>query len=184
MLLVYLKVLLAWLILRWTWISILLSFFLIVVFWLLIFFFYIIQCNNYGDITQAPDHSEELECSSHCLDRLKIVNINVISSSQHAMSLIRFILANSTSLETLTYKVGFGYRKLDAVMLSSISEELLWMKRATQSAHVKFLHWECIGFCLSTPQFFLVSFVCFLFQNQLIYWYCSSPIEQQVYQLL
>lgn len=54
---------------------------------------------------QVSDHSEELECNSYCLNNLQIVNIHVRAGSQHAMSLIRFILANSTSLRTLTFKV-------------------------------------------------------------------------------
>jgi hypothetical protein len=30
-------------------------------------------------------------------------------------------------------------------MLLSISQDLLLMKRVSQSAQVKFIHWECIG---------------------------------------
>ncbi|GAU17945.1 hypothetical protein TSUD_330700 [Trifolium subterraneum] len=58
---------------------------------------------DYEDIRRAPNHLEELEFSSCCLNRLQTVNIFAAqSSSQHAMSLMRFILANSTSLKTLT----------------------------------------------------------------------------------
>ncbi|KAK2411357.1 hypothetical protein QL285_046643 [Trifolium repens] len=73
---------------------------------------------NYGhvDITQGSDRSEELECSSCCLNQLKTVNINI-----RAMSLIRFILVNSTSLKTLTFDVRLDSRELDAPMLLSIS---------------------------------------------------------------
>jgi hypothetical protein len=56
------------------------------------------------------------------------------------MSLIRFILANSTSLKTLTVDVHLDSRELDAPMLLSILEDLLLMKRASQSAQVKFIH--------------------------------------------
>jgi hypothetical protein len=56
------------------------------------------------------------------------------------MSLIEFILANSASLEALTFKVGRQYPKLDAPILLSISEELLWMRRASQRAHVMFYY--------------------------------------------
>jgi hypothetical protein len=98
---------------------------------------------SYGrvDIAQAPDRSEELECSSCCLIQLKTVNICIRATShQHAMSLIRFILANSTSLKTLTFDIRLYSHKLDAPVLLSISEDLLLMKRASQSAQVKFIH--------------------------------------------
>jgi hypothetical protein len=97
---------------------------------------------SYGrvDIAQASVHSEEFECSSCCLNQLKTVNINIRSCSQHAMSLIRFILANSTSLKTLTFDIRLDSQKLDAPVLLSISEDLLLMKRASQSAQVKFIH--------------------------------------------
>jgi hypothetical protein len=53
--------------------------------------------------------------------------------------LIQFILANSTSLKTLTFRVG-DRKKLSATTLLRISQDLLLMKRASQSAQVKFLH--------------------------------------------
>jgi hypothetical protein len=100
-----------------------------------------IQSFIHVDITQAPDRSEELECSSCCLNQLQTVNICICGNSrQHAMSLIRFILANSTSLKTLTFEVRFGSQELDAPMLLSISQDLLLMKRVSQSAQVKFIH--------------------------------------------
>ncbi|GAU17948.1 hypothetical protein TSUD_330730 [Trifolium subterraneum] len=93
------------------------------------------------DITEAPHRLEEMECSSRCLHRLQTVNFQICANShQHAMSLIRFILANSISLKTLTFDVGRGFQKLDAPVLLSISEDLLLMKRASQRAEVKFLH--------------------------------------------
>ncbi|GAU17947.1 hypothetical protein TSUD_330720 [Trifolium subterraneum] len=93
------------------------------------------------DITQASDRSEELECSSCCLNQLKTVNINISATShQHAMSLIHFILSNSTSLKTLTFDVRFDSEELDAPTLLSISQDLLLMKPASQSAQVKFIH--------------------------------------------
>ncbi|CAJ2671562.1 unnamed protein product [Trifolium pratense] len=97
--------------------------------------------SNEDHITQARVCSEELECSNGCLNQLQIVNIIVEFSSQQAMSLLRFILVNSTSLKTLTFKVGFSYQKLDAPLLAmaSISQELLLMERASPRAQVKFL---------------------------------------------
>ncbi|PNY15855.1 F-box/FBD/LRR-repeat protein, partial [Trifolium pratense] len=66
----------------------------------------VLECYSRVDITQASDRSEELECSSCCLNELKTVNINNCATShQQAMSLIRFILANSTSLKTLTFDI-------------------------------------------------------------------------------
>jgi len=111
-----------------------------------LFYFFIIQCYNDEDISQESDDSEEaddseeLECTSGCLSQLKKVTIDVRSCSQHAMSLIEFILANAASLEALTFKVGLQYPKLDAPILLSISEELLWMRRASQRAHVMFYY--------------------------------------------
>jgi hypothetical protein len=55
------------------------------------------------------------------------------------MSLIQFILANSTSLETLTFRVDLDSENIDTLMLLRISQKLLWMERASQRAHVKFL---------------------------------------------
>nr|ABD33321.1 Cyclin-like F-box; FBD [Medicago truncatula] len=95
---------------------------------------------SYIDLStvQVLDHSEELECSSDCLNNLRMVNIHVRAYriSQHAMSLIRFILANSTSLRTLTFIVCPGSKSLDA---HRISQDLLRMERASQRAHVEFL---------------------------------------------
>ncbi|KAK2416815.1 F-box/FBD/LRR-repeat protein [Trifolium repens] len=101
----------------------------------------VIQSNSHVDITQAPDRLEELERSSCCLNQLQMVNICVRATShQHAMSLIRFILANATLLKLLTFKFSPGTPKLDAPVLLSISQDLLLMKRVSQSAQVKFIH--------------------------------------------
>ncbi|PNY15856.1 F-box/FBD/LRR-repeat protein [Trifolium pratense] len=101
----------------------------------------VIESYGHLDITQGSDCSEELDCSSRCLHQLKTVNINIYATShQHAMSFIQFILANSTSLKTLTFDVRLESRELGAPMLLSISQHLLLMKRASQSAQVKFIH--------------------------------------------
>jgi hypothetical protein len=55
------------------------------------------------------------------------------------MSLIQFILANSSSLKTLTFNVYVDYEELDAPLLLRISQDLLRMKRASQKADIKFL---------------------------------------------
>jgi len=95
------------------------------------------------DTPQVSDHLEELECSS-CCPKLQTVNISVrlkaSSQQQYAMSLTQFILANSTSLKTLTFDVGRGSMKLDGPILLRISQDLLWMKRASKRAHIKFLY--------------------------------------------
>ncbi|XP_024628628.2 F-box/FBD/LRR-repeat protein At1g13570 [Medicago truncatula] len=70
-----------------------------------------IQSNNYDGV-EEPNQSEELECNSCCLSQLQTVRIRVGGRFKNAMSLIRFILANSSSLKTLTFKVGFGIRIL------------------------------------------------------------------------
>jgi len=112
-----------------------LAYFLLLYFDTLIF-----TIQSYIDVyaVQVSDHSEELECSSNCLNNLQMVKIHVRAHrvSQHAMSLIRFILANSTSLRTLTFKVCPGSKSLGT---HGISEDLLRMERASQRAHVEFL---------------------------------------------
>jgi hypothetical protein len=103
--------------------------------------FFMIQSYSHVDITQAPVRLEELERSSCCLNQLQNVNIYIRNTShQHAMSLIRFILANATLLKLLTFKFSPGTPKLDAPVLLSISQDLLLMKRVSQSAQVKFIH--------------------------------------------
>lgn len=71
-------------------------------------------------MTQAPDPSEELECSNCCLSQLEKMNVKVGTSIKHVMSLVRFILANSSSLKTLTFEVCFGSEKSDVPIISSI----------------------------------------------------------------
>lgn len=88
-----------------------------------------------GYKTQAAGRVEELECSSCCLSQLLIVNIKVRSYFKHVMSLIRFILANSSSLKTLTLNVHRSHNKSDVPILFNI-----WMKRASHRAHIEFLH--------------------------------------------
>lgn len=87
----------------------------------------------------APDPSEKLECSVCCLSELQEVNIRVRRKSKHAMSLARFILANSSSLKSLTIRLPFGIES-DALILSSISRDLLRMERASQKAQVELTH--------------------------------------------
>jgi Ran GTPase-activating protein (RanGAP) involved in mRNA processing and transport len=94
------------------------------------------------DTSQVSDHLDELECSS-CCPKLETVNISIreiSGSSQHAMSLTQFILANSTSLKTLTFNVGLCSVNLHAPILLRISQDLLRMKRASQRVRVKFLY--------------------------------------------
>ncbi|XP_058780800.1 F-box/FBD/LRR-repeat protein At1g13570-like [Vicia villosa] len=97
----------------------------------------VIQSYSFAKATQVLDHSEELECRSCCL-KLQIVDISIRANSQHAVSLIQFILANSPLLKTLTFNCNFI--KLDAIELHRISKDLLWMERASPRARVKFLN--------------------------------------------
>ncbi|KAK2429864.1 F-box/FBD/LRR-repeat protein [Trifolium repens] len=90
--------------------------------------------------TQVPDRAEELECSSWCLSQLLTVNIKAKTNFKHVLSLIRFILANSSLLKTLTLNIDLGYKKSDVPILFSISRDLLWMERASQRAHIEVLH--------------------------------------------
>jgi hypothetical protein len=71
------------------------------------------------------------------------VNIRVGTTDfKHAMSLIRFILAKSSSLKTLAFKIDFGHKKLDPIVLLSISQDLLLMERASERARIEFTHRE------------------------------------------
>ncbi|XP_058740355.1 uncharacterized protein LOC131612607 [Vicia villosa] len=88
------------------------------------------------DTTQVLDLSKELESHSCCL-KLKTVKVYTRACSQHSMSLIKSILANSPLLKILTV---CRYDKLDARMLLKISQDLLMMKRASPGAQVNFIH--------------------------------------------
>ncbi|PNY13261.1 F-box/FBD/LRR-repeat protein [Trifolium pratense] len=100
----------------------------------------VIESNNISG-GQEPDQLEELERDSCCFSQLQTVNIRVGTTDfKHAMSLIQLILANSSSLKTLAFKVDFGHRKLDPAVLLSISRNLLLMERASQRARVEFTH--------------------------------------------
>jgi hypothetical protein len=69
------------------------------------------------------------------------MNIRVGTTDfKHAMSLIWFILAKSSSLKIIAFKVDFGHKKLDPAVLLSISQNLLPMERASQKARVEFTH--------------------------------------------
>ena len=87
-----------------------------------------------------PEHLKELEWNSCCLDQLETVNISVGTGYKHAPELIRFLLANSPSLEILTFKVGLGLKQSDTPQLLSLTRDLLQMRRASQNAEIKFLY--------------------------------------------
>lgn len=88
-----------------------------------------------------PEHLEELESISCCLNQLQMVEITVKASCQNAMSLIQLILANSPLLDTLTFWVyGLSSNLSDAPMMVSILLDLLRMKRSSQRAAVEFFH--------------------------------------------
>ncbi|RDY09832.1 F-box/FBD/LRR-repeat protein, partial [Mucuna pruriens] len=77
------------------------------------------------------------EFNKCCFSRLQIVNITVGTAYKCALSLIRFVLAKSSSLEILNFKVGFGLNQLSTRSISRISRNLLRMKRASSRAEVK-----------------------------------------------
>ena len=83
---------------------------------------------------------KELECDSCCLSQLKTVTINVDTYYKLALELIRFLLANSSLLEILTFKVGLGLNPPYTPQPFSIAQDLLLMGRASQKAKVKFLY--------------------------------------------
>ncbi|CAL0315392.1 unnamed protein product [Lupinus luteus] len=84
-----------------------------------------------------PELLNELECRSFCHNKLKTVEIEVKTPYKNALGLIRFLLANSSSLEILKFKVDPGIDKLDTPLMLSTSQDLLEMKRATPRVHYK-----------------------------------------------
>ncbi|XP_058756668.1 F-box/FBD/LRR-repeat protein At1g13570-like [Vicia villosa] len=98
----------------------------------------VIKQSNNVDTTQVLDLSKELERHRCCL-KLQTVEVYTGVCSQHAMSLIKSILVNSPLLKILTVYF-YNFDKLDAHMLLKISQDLLWMKRASPGAHVNFIH--------------------------------------------
>ncbi|CAK8540432.1 unnamed protein product [Lathyrus sativus] len=94
---------------------------------------------TWGCKIQAPEPSEKLECSCCCLSELEEVSITVRSRNKHVMSLARFILANFSSLKTLTIYLPFRTQS-DALILSGLLRDLLRMERASQKAQVEFRH--------------------------------------------
>ncbi|CAJ2671557.1 unnamed protein product [Trifolium pratense] len=59
----------------------------------------VLECYSRVDITQASDRSEELECSSCCLNQLKTVNINNCATyHQQAMRMYWILSFNTTVL--------------------------------------------------------------------------------------
>ncbi|CAL0315389.1 unnamed protein product [Lupinus luteus] len=87
-----------------------------------------------------PELLNELECISFCHNKLKTVEIEVKTPYKHALGLICFLLANSSSLEILKFKVDPGIDKLDIPLMLSTSQDLLEMERATPRVHVKFIY--------------------------------------------
>lgn len=110
------------------------------------FFFWgqilILDMYVYRALAEAPmpDHLRVSYCNSCCLSQLRKVNIRVGTAYEHALDLIRFLLANSPSLEILTFMVGFCRKQLATPTLFRISQDLLQMRRASERAEVKFLY--------------------------------------------
>ncbi|CAL0315387.1 unnamed protein product [Lupinus luteus] len=82
----------------------------------------------------------ELECRSFCHNKLATIEIEVKTPCMHALGLIRFLLANSSSLEILKFKVDPGIDKLDIPLMLSTSQDLSEMERAIPRVHVKFIY--------------------------------------------
>ncbi|KAE9592677.1 hypothetical protein Lal_00029386 [Lupinus albus] len=91
-------------------------------------------------VVPPSDYLKALYLNSYCLTHLEKVSITVGTAYEHAVCLIRFLLASSPSLETLTFKVGFGLKQSDAPILLNISRDLLQFGRASQRAEVKFVY--------------------------------------------
>ncbi|CAL5193406.1 unnamed protein product [Lathyrus oleraceus] len=89
------------------------------------------------DTTKELYRSKELECPRILL-QLQTVDVHFRANSQYTTSLIRFILANSPLLKTLTFYCS--YNDLGAPMMLNFSKDLLWMERASPKAQVNFRH--------------------------------------------
>ncbi|KAK7275266.1 hypothetical protein RIF29_16376 [Crotalaria pallida] len=88
-----------------------------------------------------PEHLKELDCKSYCYSQFKTVKIEVTSAFKHALDLMRFILANSSSLEILTFKIiGLDLNRSDTPLVISALQVLLQMERASPKAQVKFIY--------------------------------------------
>ncbi|XP_058740184.1 F-box/FBD/LRR-repeat protein At1g13570-like [Vicia villosa] len=98
-----------------------------------------IQIFSDVNTTQMMEHSKELECCG-CCPKLQTVIISVRAyPRQYTLSLVKFILANSPSLKSLTFYFG-SYAKVDAPEFLKCSQVLLHMKRASPRAQVNLLH--------------------------------------------
>ncbi|KAK7309923.1 hypothetical protein RJT34_07053 [Clitoria ternatea] len=81
----------------------------------------------------------ESNCNRYYLNQLQIVRIIVKSVDKNELNMVRFLLANSSSLKILMFKVCC-LKKSDAAAVLKLSRELLQMKRASQRAEVKLLY--------------------------------------------
>ncbi|CAL0315383.1 unnamed protein product [Lupinus luteus] len=61
--------------------------------------------NHVARLEPKPEFVNELECRSFCHNKLKTIEIEVKTPYKHALWLIRLLLANSSSLEILKFKV-------------------------------------------------------------------------------
>ncbi|KAK7283801.1 hypothetical protein RIF29_13547 [Crotalaria pallida] len=92
-------------------------------------------------VAPLPNHQRAVDFSnSCCLSQLQTVNITVVTASEHALDLTRFLLANSPSLEILTFEVLHWLGRKHYEKLLTISQDLLRLGRASPRAEVKFLY--------------------------------------------
>ncbi|KAK7283805.1 hypothetical protein RIF29_13551 [Crotalaria pallida] len=92
-----------------------------------------------GAVAPLPNHQRAIDYyNSCCLSQLQKVNITVGTACEHALDLTRFLLANSPSLEILTFEVWIGLEHYEKLL--TISQDLLGLGRASPRAEVKFLY--------------------------------------------
>ncbi|KAK7283804.1 hypothetical protein RIF29_13550 [Crotalaria pallida] len=92
-------------------------------------------------VAPLPNHQRAVDCyNSFCLSQLQKVNITVRTANEHALDLTRFLLANSPSLEILTFEVWPWLGRKHYEKLLTISQDLLRLGRASPRAEVKFLY--------------------------------------------
>lgn len=127
------------------------------------------------DLPQILEKSKYNGC---CLSHLLTVHIKAYKPCENTMNFIRFLLANSTSLELLTFYIVPAHdHQQHQYSISSVGRELKQMARASKSAVVEFIDlsfdWLVIVFVIiqspTPPHLLLCSIVIFASYRQLFH---------------
>ncbi|KAG5062937.1 hypothetical protein AAZX31_02G119800 [Glycine max] len=95
---------------------------------------------NYIAGVDLPQILEKSKYNGCCLSHLLTVHIKAYKPCENTMNFIRFLLANSTSLELLTFYIVPAHdHQQHQYSISSVGRELKQMARASKSAVVEFI---------------------------------------------